>query len=751
MTTSSDILNARILIVDDRRVNVELIRAMLSAAGYTSVTSTVDPLEVCDLHRANRYDLILLDLMMPKMDGFQVMEGLRLVESEMEQDAESRFESGGCLPVLVITAQPDQKERALRAGAKGFITKPFDRLKVLTHIHDVLEIKLLQKELQQFISGLDATLSERTAPQNETEELFDQLAGNLPQIVWIWDIHDKTFRYVNPAWEKMTGRRIARSDTPEKFLEAVHPEDMQRVIHEAAELPHGGADHDYRLLLPDHTIRWVHSRTFPIKDSNGVYRVVGMMEDITLRRGADQPLPQLAHYDTLTNLPNRILFDESLQKIIRQAEVNHRIISLLFIGIDNFKSINDTFGRALGDELLRQFSHRLSECLRITDMVARLGGDEFGCILVTPDGSGDAGMVASKIREVLRQPFTLQGHQITVTVSIGISIYPSDSVDAYTLVKNGDAAMYRSKSAGRDTYRFFTAEMNARAIEKLDKENALREALDRNEFVLHYQPKVELSMGRITGVEALIRWKRPGYGFVAPAEFIPDLEQTGLINRVGAWVIDSACRQIAEWRRAGAGEIPVSVNVSGRQFLQSTLNEDVIRATQENDVHPELLEFELQTERALRENSIDSDLLELELTESSLMTHARKTTGILKRLKILGVQISIDDFGTGYSSLAYVKRFPIDVLKIDRSFIMDITTNSADAAITTAIIDMAHSLNVRVVAEGVETVEQLDFLRERGCDEIQGYYFARPLPPDKIFELLSGSNRLLKPAQSINV
>jgi EAL domain-containing protein (putative c-di-GMP-specific phosphodiesterase class I) len=336
-----------------------------------------------------------------------------------------------------------------------------------------------------------------------------------------------------------------------------------------------------------------------------------------------------------------------------------------------------------------------------------------------------------------------------VTASIGISVYPTDSRDADALVQNGGTAMCRSKEAGRDTYRFFTAEMNARAMEKLDQENALRRALDLNEFVLYYQPKVELSMGRITGVEALIRWRRPGHGLIAPLEFISVLEQTGLINVVGAWVIESVCKQIAEWRRLGIGEIPVSVNVSGRQFSQGTLNQDVIRATRENDVQPELLEFELQTERALRENSIDSDLLELEMTESSLMTHAKKTTGILQRLKSLGIQISIDDFGTGYSSLAYVRRFPIDVLKIDRSFITEITTNSADAAITTAIIEMAHSLDVKVVAEGVETVEQLDFLRERGCDEIQGYYFARPLPANEIAKLLLSGNRFLKPVQSL--
>ncbi|ARO88487.1 hypothetical protein EBAPG3_012295 [Nitrosospira lacus] len=475
-------------------------------------------------------------------------------------------------------------------------------------------------------------------------------------------------------------------------------------------------------------------------------REISSMSDIRHRKEIDRRLPQLARYDALTRLPNRALFYESLRKIIKQAETNQRVVSILFLDIDDFKNINDTLGRVLGDELLRQFSLRLLECLRVRDMIARLGGDEFGCILITPDGSGDAGIVASKLRETLRQPFALSGHKVTVTTSIGISVYPTDSLDVDTLIRNGGIAMYRSKNAGRDTYRFFTAEMNERAIEKLDQENALRLALDRHEFVLYYQPKMELSgRGRITGVEALIRWNRPGYGFVAPLEFISVLEQTGLINRVGAWVIHSACKQIAEWRRSGVGEIPVSVNVSGRQFSQGNLNRDVIRATQENNVEPELLEFELQTERALRENSIGSDMLELELTESSLMAHAKRTIDTLRRLKAIGIRISIDDFGTGYSSLAYLKRFPVDVLKIDRSFIADVTTNPADAAIATAIIGMAHSLNVKVVAEGVETLEQLDFLRVRGCDEIQGYYLAQPLPAIEISKLFLRDNKLLQP------
>ena len=638
MAFSPDIFNASILVVDDRENNVELIRSMLRAAGYVSVSFTTNPLDVCGLHRRNRYDLILLDLMMPKMDGFQVMEGLKEIEE---------IKPGESLPVLVITAQAEHKKRALQAGAKGFISKPFDRLEVLTHIRDALEIRLLQKVLQQSMAGLENMRSKRTAPLQETEELPGQPDG-APQ-----------------------------------------------------------------------------------------------------REEADRRLPQLAHYDALTNLPNRTLFYESLKKTIRQAEASLRIISVLYLDIDDFKNVNDTLGRAIGDEVLRQFSVRLLECLRVTDMVARLGGDEFGCILFTPDASGDAGVVASKIRESLRPPFEVQGTSIMLTASMGISIYPSDSLDPDTLVKNGDTAMYRSKKAGRDTYRFFTAEMNTRAIQKLEQENALRKAVERNEFVLHYQPKVELLKGQITGVEALIRWNRPGYGFVPPSEFISVLEQTGLINQVGAWVLETACKQIAEWKRVGIGEIPVSVNVSGRQFSQVSLKRDVIRIIEENNVHPQLLEFELQTERALRENSIDSDLLELELTESSLMTHARKTISILKRLKGLGIRISVDDFGTGYSSLAYVKRFPIDVLKIDRSFVIDIITNPVDAAITTAIIEMAHSLDVRVVAEGVETVEQLDFLRERGCDEIQGYYFAPPLPASEISKLLLNGNTSFKLAQSL--
>jgi EAL domain-containing protein (putative c-di-GMP-specific phosphodiesterase class I) len=325
---------------------------------------------------------------------------------------------------------------------------------------------------------------------------------------------------------------------------------------------------------------------------------------------------------------------------------------------------------------------------------------------------------------------------------MGISVYPADSLDADTLIENSHTALYESKKAGGDTHRFFKEEMNAQAIRKLDRENALRRAINRNEFVLYYQPQVALSSGSITGMEALIRWNRPGYGLIAPMEFVPLLEQTGLINPVGAWVIEAACRQIAEWKHSGLGEIPVSINVSGRQFSQEALSRDVMQATRKSGIGAKLLEFEFQTERALRESSIDSNLLELELTETSLMIHANKMIGVLRNLKSLGVRLSIDDFGTGYSSLAYVKRFPVDVLKIDRSFVADIVTNPSNAAITTAIIDMAHSLNVKVIAEGVETAEQYAFLRARGCDEIQGYYFSAPLSAKEVSAMLANRHQL---------
>ncbi|MES3022133.1 MAG: EAL domain-containing protein [Pseudomonadota bacterium] len=453
--------------------------------------------------------------------------------------------------------------------------------------------------------------------------------------------------------------------------------------------------------------------------------VVAVARDITERKDAELRLLKLSHFDTLTGLPNRAQFYDALTRALAQAAEHHWTIGVLFLDIDRFKNINDTLGHPLGDDLLRQFSIRLVGCLRARDVVGRFGGDEFAVILMLPEGPQNVVAVVDKIRELLRRPFDLEGQEATVTVSIGITVYPDDGLDADTLIKYADTAMYRAKDAGRDAFRFFTAEMNAQSLARLDLENALRRAIDNHEFVLYYQPKVHIGSGRVSGAEALIRWQRPGHGMVSPALFIPILEETGLIVRVGTWVINEACSQIARWGAAGVGPVHVSVNVSGIQFFVGGLEEEVLNAIKLHGIAPELLE--------------------LELTESSLMSNAEETIAVLRNLKALGISISIDDFGTGYSSLAYLKRFPIDKLKIDIAFVREVTSNPDDAAIVLAIINMAHSLKLRVIAEGVEKDAQLAYLRRHGCDEMQGYYFSRPLPGLEFEQMLKGGKMLEPP------
>ncbi|QBE62305.1 EAL domain-containing protein [Pseudoduganella lutea] len=454
--------------------------------------------------------------------------------------------------------------------------------------------------------------------------------------------------------------------------------------------------------------------------------LVAVARDITERKEAERRLLKLAHFDTLTGLPNRSQLYESLTHSLKQAAEHRWALAVLFLDMDRFKNINDTLGHTIGDELLKEFSSRLVDCLRVRDTIGRFGGDEFAAILMLPEGMQGALPVIEKIREAMRKPFDLKGHEVTVTASIGISVYPDDGQDADTLIKYADTAMYRAKEAGRDAFRFFTAEMNAQSLARLDMENALRRAIDNEEFVLHFQPKIDIGTGRISGAEALIRWNRPGHGMVSPALFVPLLEETGLIVRVGAWVIHDACRQIAHWKNSGAGAVQVSVNVSGIQFFVGGLEEEVLRALREHDIPPELLE--------------------LELTESSLMSNAEETITMLQNLKELGIKISIDDFGTGYSSLAYLKRFPIDKLKIDIAFVREVTSNPDDAAIVLAIINMAHSMKLKVIAEGVEKDAQLAYLRRHDCDEMQGYFFSRPVPAADFETMLREKRYLPAPA-----
>jgi predicted signal transduction protein with EAL and GGDEF domain/CheY-like chemotaxis protein len=362
------------------------------------------------------------------------------------------------------------------------------------------------------------------------------------------------------------------------------------------------------------------------------------------------------------------------------------------------------------------------QCVRLRDTVGRMGGDEFALILTMKRDQQDAVLVANEVRDALRAPFDLDGHQATLTASIGIAMFPDDANDPETLLKYANTAMERAKEAGRDGYRFFTAGMNVQVLARLDLEMALRRALERQELELYYQPKVNLTTGRVSGAEALLRWNRPGYGLVYPSEFVGVLEDTGLIVRTGSWIIDAACRQIASWLRSTVGPVHVAVNVSSRQFVEGDLEGEVRQALARHQVPPELLE--------------------LELTETALMSNAERTIQVLGALKALGIKVAIDDFGTGYSSLAYLQRFPIDKLKIDIAFVRDITTNPNDAAIALAIISMAHSLKLRVIAEGVESRPQLEYLRRNRCDEIQGFYFSRPLPAGDMGQLVESGKGL---------
>lgn len=526
--------------------------------------------------------------------------------------------------------------------------------------------------------------------------------------------------------------------TFESFMDYVHPEDRESAKHviQSACQSMEPFFFEHRIIQPGGQVRLIEAQGRVIMSPDGVpVGIAGIAHDITERQAAEEHLHRLAHYDSLTGLPNRRLFYESLAKEVEVAKDQDWTVALLYLDLDRFKYVNDTFGHLMGDELLRQVAERILSCTRVRDTVGRLGGDEFGLIAITSEGSDDAATMADKIIAELQQPFVLADHELVVTPSIGIALCPADSSDTETLIKFADMAMYHAKAAGRNAYRFYTPVMNARAREKLQLETALRKAIDRGEFVLHYQPEINAETGEWTGAEALLRWNRPGHGLVQPAQFVPALEESGLIVPVGRWIIDTACRQLGEWRDVGIGGISISVNVSAKQVKPVGLRREVDDSVELGTLIYEADEICEHVEKCMVMHDVVPGSLKLELTETALMSHAENTIELLTKLKKLGIQILVDDFGTGYSSLSYLKRFPIDTLKIDREFINDLPTDSEDRAITRAIISLAHSLNLKVIAEGVETREQLDFLQDEHCDLAQGFYIAHPMPPAELLKL----------------
>lgn len=450
---------------------------------------------------------------------------------------------------------------------------------------------------------------------------------------------------------------------------------------------------------------------------NETTHFVGIFTDITARKEAENRLKQLAHFDPLTGLPNRALFLERLKWSLEMAKRNKKQVALMFLDLDRFKLVNDTLGHQAGDSLLIEVARRLEGCVRGTDTVSRLAGDEFTVILTNINTPDDARIVAHKILNSFAPPVLLEGRDVFISTSIGITTFPVDSTTIDQLLKNADTAMYHAKELGRNNYQFFSGFMNQKVLDELEMETNLRNALKNGEFLLHYQPQIDLETDKIIGVEVLIRWNRPLVGFVSPARFIPHAEKTDLIITIGEWVLRTACTQCMEWQKEGIMPLRISVNLSGTQLKR----------------HDLLLET---VNKILSETQLPPDMLELELTEGVIMENAEVTINTLHKLKSMGIRLSIDDFGTGYSSLSYLKRFPIDTLKIDKSFINDITTNSDDYAIASTIIAMAHNLRLKVIAEGVETKEQLDMLRDKDCDEVQGYYFSHPLPEHELKQFL---------------
>jgi diguanylate cyclase (GGDEF)-like protein/PAS domain S-box-containing protein len=575
------------------------------------------------------------------------------------------------------------------------------------------------RDLLTFVSQhvANAILRKQTAEAlRESEERFRTLAHTAPCAIFIYQ--GTRFRYANATSAALTGyelEELSRLD----FVELVHPEFRDMVRERETVRQRGQAvpsRYEFKIVRKDGEERWVDFSSGSL-EFGGRSAALGIAFDVTERKRAEEQIKSLAYHDALTGLPNRLLFTDRLQVAVAQAHRHGQRLAVLFLDLDRFKVINDSLGHSMGDRLLGAVAERLLASVREGDTVARLGGDEFTLLLPGLSRAMDVTRVADKILDALRQPFRLEGRELYVSASMGISVYPLDGDDAEALVKNADSAMYRAKEQGRDNFQLYAAAMNESAVERLSLESALRKALGRRELIIHYQPLLDLRRGRVQGMEALLRWRHPERGLMSPAEFIGVAEATGLILPVSAWILRTACAQARRWHQEGHTELCVAVNLSARQFQQ-----------------PELV---AEVKGALEETGLPARCLELEITETNAMQNAEATVHTLRELKALGVRITIDDFGIGYSSLSYLKRLPIDSLKIDQSFVRDVTTDPDDAAIAAAVIALAHTLKLQVVAEGVETEEQMAFLESHGCDRMQGFLFSQPLPPEECGAVLS--------------
>jgi len=589
--------------------------------------------------------------------------------------------------------------------------------------------RAVQSEGSHVIVAVVRDVTERRAAEEELRR-FRLAMDNSADMIVLIDRATMRFVDVNETACRLLG--YSREELLEMGPQDVLPvtrEDLERNYDELIAHPTRDADMLLRGMKSHYICK--DGSLLPFESTRHVLRsadthiIAAISRDIRARLAIEEKVAYLATFDALTGLPNRNLFQDRLTQAMALAKRNVWPMAVLFIDLDRFKLVNDTLGHGAGDNLLKEAAVRLRNCIRNSDTVGRLGGDEFAAILSELSKPGDAGLVAQKIIDVFKRPFDLEGKETHVTASVGVALYPADSDNAAALVVNADAAMYRAKEQGRNNYQYFTRDMNERALRRVQMEAALRQALEREEFRLFYQPKADLVTGKICGFEALLRWQHPDKGMVLPGDFIPTLEETGLIIQAGDWVLHTTCAQIKAWQKTGLKVPPISVNLSARQFEQKNLKGAV--------------------RQILRDTKVDPSLIEFEITESLLMNDPEGAARTLHELKESGVRLSMDDFGTGYSSLGYLKRFPIDTLKIDRTFIRDISTDADDATLTRAIIHLAQNLRLKVIAEGVETEDQLAFLRMNGCDEMQGYLFAKPTNAEECEQMLREGRKLAIP------
>lgn len=671
------------LIADDDPTVRTIMREVLQQAGFR-VEEACDGQAALDQFEQLSPDVVLLDVEMPRLDGYEVCRRIRAQETRR------------ATPVFIVTGRDDPKsiQHAYEIGATDFLSKPIPWTMLAHRVRFVLRASDALNEIQ----GLVRALPDNIFVLNEDGRLYSGLkdrTGQQPAVAELMSsgCYDRFF----PESVQQDLRRKVRI-----ALDTGEPQ-----IHEHS-IDNGGVHLETRIIG---------------RDRNTALAIV---RNVTARKEYEQRIYDLAYYDRLTDLPNRQLFQQTLDTAIARAETDADNFAVLFVDLDRFKRINDTLGHSMGDALLRSVADRLRECAAEQPVsrkveIARLGGDEFVVMVGGINSELDASQMADRIVSALSAPMECEGHRLVVTPSIGVTMFPQDGQTSEDLLMNADSAMYRAKSSGRNNHKFYSDTMRIRSLARLDIENELRDAMAEEQFTLHYQPKVDVKSWTVVGAEALIRWHHPERGWISPGEFIPVAEESGLIVPIGNWVLREACRQMGLWKKTALSPLSVSVNISSEQiYTRNLLN--TVRQT-------------------LKQNGVSAESLELEITESLLMRDVDSTVQTLNEFKELGLSISIDDFGTGYSSLSYLTRFPIDTLKIDQSFVRDLHIDSDDAAICAAILAMARKLNMNVVAEGVELEEQLKFLRSHGCNQIQGYLYSKPLPAAELEALILGKDK----------